>query len=86
MSNPLGLLFICSCGIVRSNITVGNGGEAEIVARPGKPGRSVGCEKMDRPNKPGKTLDWVVDISATHDITLAMGIPGEGNLWLCFCS
>lgn len=42
---PSGMLVVpCCCwwGLVRSNVIVGNGAEAEIVARLGRPGRVVG--------------------------------------------
>lgn len=69
---------------VRSNVTVGNGAEAEMVAMLEEQGRSVRARKFEfiRPSALG--IDPERSILAADDVVeaIAMAAGGSGWLWL----
>ena len=71
---------------VRSNVTVGNGAEAEIVAMLEEHGNRVLAKKFGFINPSALDMDPDRSILAADDVVEAIAMAAGGNGWLWFPS
>lgn len=85
MLNWPGGLWSCCKGFgdcVKSNVTVGNGAEAEMVAMLEEHGRIVLVRKFESIRPSALGIDPESSIRAADDVVDAIAIAAGGNGWL----